>query len=72
MQTKEHMVLIVNSIVAELKLFILGSGSNFDHNFGSGSNFDNNFGSGSGSSSSHKLALKTVLAASKLTAENVY
>ena len=70
MQTKENMVLIVNSIVAELKLFILGSGSNFDHNFGSGSNFDHNFGSGS--SSSHILALKTVLAASKLTAETVY
>ena len=41
--------LIIKSSVAELKLFIFGSGSDFVHNFGSGS------------SSSHVLPLKTVL-----------
>ena len=70
---------ILLSSVAETKLFIFGSGSDFDHNFSSGS----------GSSYSYILALKTVLkhlystnrgrnylffilASSKLTAENVY
>ena len=44
---------IVFSSVAEPKLFIFGSGSDFDHNVGSGF--------GSSSNYSHILALKTVL-----------
>ena len=50
MEKKGDLVTIVNS-VAEPKLFIFGSGSDFGYNFGSGSS----------SSYSHILALKTVL-----------
>ena len=44
--------LYIFTSVAEPKLFIFGSGSNFDHNFGSDSS--------SGSSYRHILALTTV------------
>ena len=47
---KERKIIHVRS-VAEPKLFIFGSGSDFGHNFGSGSS----------SSYNHILALKTVL-----------
>ena len=73
--TGNHIDTVVSS-VAEPKLFIFCSGSDFGHNFGSGSS----------SSYSHILALLKhyyytnrgsndlffIVASSKLTAENVY